>query len=913
MIKSPTISQKKPEWADLDFQQIRLEAIGYLEALAGETWTDYNTHDPGITLLEVLIYGLTDLGYRMEVPMEDLLTLNPEDGTAQNPPFLTPAQALVCEPVSETDYRKLIIDCHEDILNVWLIKNEEKKFKSFTVNGLYDILLQLSPLTTASKEEMIVQAKSVFSAHRNLCEDVVTVQTIAEEEFSICADIQVEANADIEAVHAQILWDVQQFLTPSVRRYTLPELLDKGYSTDEIFEGIVPQNGFFDEDELEKSATPLAGMTIHVSDLIGVIMKVPGVMTIPKIHLKTASSRNDRGEAWSLPIAAGKLPLLSDWAEMRKPRNEAGNWSPIRFYKDLFRYNSHVDELVLNMERLWQAENQKMKNRANAAKDIPIPTGKWRDVGNFSTIQKELPAIYGVGATGVPVTGNPTLDIARKAKAQQLQAYLLFFEQIMASHAGTLQELPVLLSSKGPNQERLRKIFAAKLPTSVNNKEALFSALNGVLEEKLAEKWSTLLNSLNELSFKKGMENEVVHQKKRGQLLDHLLARFGENFNDYVLMMHPVFGGKRQEWEIIDDKDDFLNEYELLSKHRARAYNYQAVKEDGQALKVWYSEDDYQLVGTETNVAGVVRRVARLTGIDNYRTRNFAKINYETYQETDANGAVNFRFRVVEPGSEKILMSGVTNYPTEEAAVLGLKTAINRAMFPDGFDRKETASEGKKRHYFNVITTEGQVLARRIEYFDSPEKREAAIQFLIDFLMQRYSDEGFYLIEHLLLFPLKPNDNSLKACADEECEGCESADPYSFRVSVVLPGYTSRFTNLVFRDYFERTLRAELPAHILAKICWIGKPQMTVFEEKYKAWLEYRVRISQTGAAEEGDATLNELLEILEKLSTIYPPGILHDCEEDTGPTKRPIVLSRSHLGTQSEEDLNPDDGLPIF
>ncbi len=908
MIKSPTISQKKPEWADLDFQRMRQEAIGYIEALAGETWTDYNTHDPGITLLEVLIYGLTDLGYRMELPIEDILTLKTEEETTKNQQFLTPAQALACEPISETDYRKLIIDCHEDILNAWLVKNEEKKFKSLIINGLYDILLQLNPVAKANEAEIIARVKHVFHTHRNLCEDVVNIHTIPHETFSICADIQIETSADIEAVHAQILWDIQQFLTPSVRRYTLQELLDKGYSTDEIFEGVVPQFGFFDENELEKSATPLAGITIRTSDLIGVLMKVPGVLTIPKIHLKTASSQN---ETWSLQIAAGKLPLLSDWAEIRKPKNEAKNGSPIRFYKDLFRYNSQVDELVIQMERLWEMEHQKMKNRDNAAKDLPIPSGTWRNVGNFSTIQKELPAIYGVGTTGVPVTGNSALDVVRNSQAQQLQAYLLFFEQIMASHAGMIQALPVLLSPRVLNQARLRKVFVAGLPENVNRKEALFSALNGVSDDKMAEEWSKLLDTLNNLSFKSGLDNEVAHQKKRSQLLDHLLARFGENFNDYVLMMHPVFGGKRQEWEIIDDKDDFLNEYELLSKHRARAYNYQGQNEDGQTLKVWYSEDDYQLNAAETNVAGVVRRVARLTGIDNYRTRNFAKINYETQQETDANGVVSFKFRVVEPTKKKNLLTGVTSYPNEAAAVLGMKTALNRAMFPDGYERKETASGGKKKHYFNVVQPDGQILARRMEYFDSPEKRDEEIQFLIDFLMQRYSDEGFYLIEHLLLFPLQQNDNSLKACTDEECEGCE--DPYSFRVSVVLPGYSSRFTNLVFREYFERTLRAELPAHILAKICWIGESQMALFEEKYKAWVDYRARIVGTGLPEVGNTTLNELLEILEKLFTIYPPGTLPDCEENTNTQRRPMVLSKSHLGTQSEEDLNPDDGLPIF
>ncbi|MFN8345206.1 MAG: hypothetical protein U0X91_09385 [Spirosomataceae bacterium] len=907
MLKSPTISQKKPDRADLDFLRLRQEAMDCLEGLAGETWTDYNTHDPGITLLEALIYGLTDLGYRMEWPMEDLLTPNPEDDPGRNHQFLTPAQALSCEPITETDYRKLIIDCHEDILNAWLIRNEEKKFQSFTVNGLYDILLQLNPSLTANKEEITKRVKNVFSAHRNLCEDVVNIHTIAEEEFSICADIQVEANADVETVHARILWEVQQFLTPSVRRYTLQELMDKGYSADEIFEGMVPQFGFFDEEELEKSGAPLEGMTIHVSDLVGVIMKVPGVLTIPKIHLKTASSHNDRGEAWTLPIAAGKLPLLSDWAAIRKPGNEVKNWSPIRFYKDLFRYHSKIDDLAAIMGLLWQTEQLKMKNQANAAKDLPVPSGKWREVGRFSTIQKELPAVYGVGATGVPVTGNPTVDSERKAKAQQLQAYLLFFEQIMASHAGMLQFLPALLSFQRGNQERLRRVFTARLPENVNHFSELFSLFNGLSEEKAAEAGPKLQELLDGLTFRRGVDNDTAHRKQRSLLLDHLLARFGENFNDYVLRMHPVFGGKRQEWEIIDDKEDFLNEYEILSKHRARAFNYRGMSEDDSPLKLWYNEEDYRLAGAETNVAGVVRRVARLTGIDNYRTRRFAKINYETYQETDANGAVSFRFRVVEPGTEKILISGITGYPTEEAAVLGLKTAINRAMFPDGYERKETANEEKKRYYFNVIEAEGQVLARRIEYFESPEKREAAIQFLMDFLMQRYSDEGFYLIEHLLLFPLHPNDRSLKACIDEECEGCESADPYSFRVSVVLPGYTPRFTNLVFRDYFERTLRAELPAHILAKICWIGKPQMTVFEEKYQAWLEYRARISQTGVPEEADTTQNELIEILEQLYSLYPPGILQDCDEDPGTKKRPIVLSRSHLGTQKEEDLNPE------
>ena len=36
-------------------------------------WTDYNVHDPGITILEALCYAITDLGYRMGWRIEDIL------------------------------------------------------------------------------------------------------------------------------------------------------------------------------------------------------------------------------------------------------------------------------------------------------------------------------------------------------------------------------------------------------------------------------------------------------------------------------------------------------------------------------------------------------------------------------------------------------------------------------------------------------------------------------------------------------------------------------------------------------------------------------------------------------------------------------------------------------------------------
>ena len=47
-----------------DYNFLRREGIKHIEKMGGDLWTDFNTHDPGITLLESLCYAITDLAYR---------------------------------------------------------------------------------------------------------------------------------------------------------------------------------------------------------------------------------------------------------------------------------------------------------------------------------------------------------------------------------------------------------------------------------------------------------------------------------------------------------------------------------------------------------------------------------------------------------------------------------------------------------------------------------------------------------------------------------------------------------------------------------------------------------------------------------------------------------------------------------
>ena len=166
-------------------------------------------------------------------------------------------------------------------------------------------------------------------------------------------------------------------------------------------------------------------------------------------------------------------------------------------------------------------------------------------------------------------------------------------------------------------------------------------------------------------------------------------------------------------------------------------------------------------------------------------------------------------------------------------------------------------------------------------------------------------NEGMYLIEHILLRPDEEKDYSISTSSflpicTEEGMPCSPTDPYSFRVSIILPGWTERFSNIDFRSFMEDLIRRELPAHVLARICWIGYPEikqisgrndMVEFEKSWKLFLDTINKSNQEMQ------NLIDLNTILSQVHTIYPYGILYDCEDENETLKSKIILGRTNLG----------------
>ena len=105
-----------------DFQFLLSEGLKYIEQFGSKFWTDYNPHDPGVTILDVLCYAITELGYRADFDIKDILTN--KEGIIANQTFFSAATIFNNAALTEIDYRKLLIDI-EGVSNAWLLATKK--------------------------------------------------------------------------------------------------------------------------------------------------------------------------------------------------------------------------------------------------------------------------------------------------------------------------------------------------------------------------------------------------------------------------------------------------------------------------------------------------------------------------------------------------------------------------------------------------------------------------------------------------------------------------------------------------------------------------------------------------------------------------------------------------------------------
>lgn len=416
----------------LDFNDLRNEGITHLGNLTGKIWTDYNTHDPGITILETLCYALLDLDYRSQLPAADLFARNPAKPGADNN-FFSPAQILACNPLTITDYRRLLSDI-EGVRNAWLeVANDladpclPQNRPNF-LNGLYRVYIEKED--TADQKEVLKSVQTQLSHHRNLCEDVVDIVFMGKQRLGVCAIVELNTDADVVTVYLDMISKLEDFLSPTPAFYTLQELLDKNKPIDAIFAGrpydTSISHGFIDTDQLEKIQRR---KEIHLSDLYKTLFEVTGIRTIRDLQWKSDTGTSN---SWKFNILENNV---------------------VDFQPSLCGIQFLLNGKIVPFDATQYSAMLQVAMKKNLYKtllpnlDLPYPQGAFHtDLADYYSIQNDFPAVYGIAKGGLP----DNAPLPRIAWARQLKGFLLFFDQLLADYLMQLSHIRDLFSM-GPS------------------------------------------------------------------------------------------------------------------------------------------------------------------------------------------------------------------------------------------------------------------------------------------------------------------------------------------------------------------------------------------------------------------------------------------------------------------------------
>jgi hypothetical protein len=881
------LTKKTSTEDDLDFKFLRKKGIEYLQKYSGNLWTDYNTHDPGVTLLEILCYAINDLAYRINLPIEDLLA-----GKSYKHQFLTAAYVLPVSPVTLNDYRKLFINI-PGVENAWLIQAERKiwikceeknELVQKSIKGFYKAIVDVDETHKDKdgvlKDSIKEKVTREYHRNRNLCENLISVEAVETFNVQVCANITLHPDADEEYVDVLIYKAIEDYLCPPVKTYTLENMFDKGYSSTQIFDGPLLCNGFIDDTELQRSQLK---SEVRLSDIVRLIMSIEGVDKISDIQISDCNSENEAEvDSWMVCIPEGKKPVMCEK-------------SSLKYYKGLLPVGINVskrEEYRLKLELLEQQEKDAIQ-----AEDINPPKGNIYPIGEYTTIQEHLPEVYGISSYGLPANASTE----QKSKAKQLKAYLLHFEQILSAYFKELEQVKSVLAIDSD----FKKTHFHQAVQDLKD-----------IEELTAKDYHVLIDELNT----KANENT---SERRNQLVDHLLSRFSERFGDYAFAIKSVYPDMSYtellEKKILPAKFNFLKKYPRFSGTAAQAmniygksfildHNLQSLIEaeakesckEG-LIKKAFPQNDNGIWNT-INVSGFQKKMSQLLGLTGLKRKTFLQedtiengffllenslllpeeqngpFKIIHYQEKDKDGIDEHRWRILSEDG-KLLLSSSKHYHDEKEVRKELYKVLKLATDKTSM---KTYKNKNGKFYFNLVNTsekegtESYIIARSQKYFKTEDELNTYKEHIRDGLNLTIGEEGYF-----------------KVC----CDTIETLDdPYSYKVTLIFPGFSQLFFNMSFRRYVDNLIRKEIPAHILPRICFVGEQDFKAFQNAWKVFLTDKINQNMEGIKE---STLN-LLTVMNKLNNVYEEGVLHSCKDDENELGNKIILGSTNLGKQN-------------
>lgn len=728
-------------------QDVLAEGIEILQKLSGEVWTDYNHHDPGITLLESIVYAMSEMDYKAGNHMADLLIKEPDYKlkSGDNAMFVC-SDIMTTNPVTIDDLRKLIVDRVKSVKNVWIntltttysFKGSEFNVSDFS--GIYAISVEMEYVSRSifesEKSQVYKDIRSTFYEHRNICEYLYDINIFEPYELTFKIDITIEEMVHGEHMLAQAINAMNAYLSQEVQFKSLWEL-QNDLPTAEIFNGPKLHNGFVVDSSLQDQMT-----RVHVLDLINLIGGLEGIIRVNSIEIFHQPGGPD--SEW-VELDAEYIDIPKDhFPSLKIPeRNQ-----DVIFRTSGLRYHADINEVINELAYVDSVKYGNLRSGSKQSNEIPIPEGKYLGISSHYPVRFHLPDHYGVGHHGL-ISG---LETIRYAQANQLKSYLLPIDQLMANMLGLMA-----------NTNQLYDV-------SINNYDSYFSQVLEDIEESLhlidvpdkkkkrdqIHDWEGKLEELDNFF-------DINSTDRLQRVTDDLLARFSESYPSYSLsksyaQLYPFLTREEIAKRILKAKREYIDNYDNISYERSKSCNYFDLAEN--------LRNEEESESSEELLPGVIRKIANLLDISDFGIRSLCDVVedsgiqfYEASKEVSEIIDQLNEERDEEDGME------ISDYPDlsdqdtsiDEGFIFHsspedlLKDVLKYGLHQNNYQIKLLEKEKEK---IAQVWLKNEQFSFLIHANKNPEKAE---EFLTDCIQTlRYVDkssEGLFFVEHVMLLP----------------------------------------------------------------------------------------------------------------------------------------------------------------
>ncbi|WP_323816529.1 hypothetical protein [Cellvibrio sp. NN19] len=816
MSSSELIPRLQQDVDGLDFANLRKEGIARAQELAGNIWTDYNLHDPGVTILEQLCFGLTELAYQANVPVADYLANDRGLIDFNHYALYKPQDILPTHPVTAEDYCKRLLD---EVPEIDAVRVTTADAPGSYGACLYRVAIKLlEPLTgpaySDEQKQLIVQkVQRVFIKNRNMGEDLDSVHIEKSEACFLRGVIETNGKRNPAAIYADVFFQVARKISSNIQMERYETLAQEQVDLVDIFTGPLTRHGYIYDDALN---TPVS--TKPLEELNGLVAQIEGVKKVYRLELV-----DNNGKALDTQSIDHKSFFLKFPEDV-----ERQTWLKIDFNPGkttdpagvMKARGETIERLMEEARRALQKLEFEYRafrtNKTNPTNFYPLPQGRPHHHSDYYSIQNHFPNVYGINADGVPNSESAE----RKMQAQQLKSYLYPFEQLLANMLAHIQNLQELFSL---NEQPNHSYFAQYLDNhNIPN---------------FVELYTDATIGLAEIQAVQAQHDRASDRKSRA--LDTLLAIYGEAFSQEALLHFNYYHQEQPDYWAIDNKIRYLLHLVEISGNRAGTFDT--------------SEPHWQ----SSNLGSLHKKINILLGIqqlDSLSTlsKSFS-VNHINVVEDKVIGqrmnAAELNRHDQQPvptlkikQQQKLLQ---WNYTSTKALTLSMAMIAEGTSIDAYRLRTQEKNDLVDVYFYSQAQDLWTLLKKSME-------REQAIAYVHKFKKiitdVNAESEGFYLLEHILL--RKRTETKSVNSEDERF----SDDFYHCRLSFIFPNWTARFSNPAFRHFAEKTIANQLPAHLFPHIYWLDLANMQAFEEVYKPWLESLYAYEQQRLASETNA-----------------------------------------------------------